>query len=170
MYIPFLWMCNLMYVITHYPGGYIMNPSTDSHNKKDDKSIVNLVADLTREITTLFRQEINLLKTEMSEKLGQTQSGVVSLIIGCAVAYAGLLVLLLAAVLGLALIMDEWLAALLVAVVVLIIGMILIAKARSNLKAQNLLPQKTVAQLKRDQDVARQHASRDSSTKQQHTA
>jgi xanthine/uracil permease len=147
-----------------------MNPSTDSHSKKEEKSIANLVSDLTREITTLFRQEIDLLKSEMSEKLGQTQSGVIALIIGGAVAYAGLLVFLIAAVLGLALFMDGWLAALLVAVVVLIIGLSMIAKARSNLKAQNLLPQKTVAQLKRDQDMARQHTSRDSSTNQQHTA
>lgn len=148
-----------------------MNTSTDTHNKKDEKSIASLVSDLTREITTLFRQEIDLLKAEMSEKIGQTQSGVVSLIIGGAVAYAGLLVLLIAAVLGLSLFMDGWLAALLVAVVVLIIGFSMIAKARSNLKARNLMPQKTVAQLKRDQDMARQHTTnRDSTTKQQHTA
>lgn len=148
-----------------------MNPNTDTNNKKDEKSIVNLVSDLTREITTLFRQEIGLLKSEMSEKIGQTQSGVVSLIIGGAVAYAGLLILLFAAVLGLALFMDGWLAALLVAVVVMIIGMSMIAKAKSNLKAQNLIPQKTVDQLKRDQDVVRQHTtSMDSDTKQHHAA
>ncbi|MGB3223072.1 MAG: phage holin family protein [Desulforhopalus sp.] len=147
-----------------------MNPNTDSHNKKDEKSIANLVSDLTKEITTLFRQEIDLLKSEMSEKIGQTQSGVVSLIIGGAVAYAGLLVLLLAAVLGLALFMEGWLAALLIAVVVLIVGFSMISKAKSNLKAQNLMPQKTVAQLKSDQDMARQHTSANKSTKQQHTA
>ena len=163
-------MCNLMHVINFIIGGYIMNPNTDSDNNKDQKSIADLVSDLTREITTLFRQEIDLLKKEMSEKVGQTQSGLVSLIVGGAVAYAGLLVLLSSAVLGLSLFMAGWLAALLVAIVVLIIGFSMIAKARSNLKAQNLLPQKTVEQFKRDQDVARQHISRDNASKQQHTA
>ena len=146
-----------------------MNPNTDSPHK-DEKSIANLFSDLTREITTLFQQEIDLFKKEISEKVGQTQNGVISLVIGGAVAYAGLLVLLISAVLGLSLFMDGWLAALLVAVVVLIIGFIMIATAKSKLKAQNLLPQKTVAQFKRDQDMARQHISRNTATKQQHTA
>ena len=163
-------MCNPLHVINSIRGGYIMNPNTESHNHKDQKSIADLISDLTREITTLFRQEIDLLKKEVSEKVGQAQNGVVSLLVGGAVAYAGLLVLLIAAVLGLSLFMDGWLAALLVAIVVLIIGFSMIAKARSNLKARNLLPQKTVEQFKRDQDVARQHMSRDNVSKQQHTA
>jgi uncharacterized membrane protein len=124
---------------------------------REDKSISTLLSDLTREITTLFRQEVLLVKTEISEKAGQAQSGLTSIVVGGAVAYAGVLVLLIAAVLGLSLIMPAWLAAFLVAVVVLVIGMSMIGKGKNNLRARNLMPRKSVESLQRDKQVAREH-------------
>lgn len=127
--------------------------------RKEEKTIAALITDLTRDITTLFRQEIRLVKTEMSEKVGQAESGVTVLIAGAAVAYAGLLILLVAAVIGLSLYVEPWLAALIVAVVTLIVGLIMVAKGRSNLKAQNLVPEKTVESLQRDRYLAQKHAN-----------
>jgi hypothetical protein len=125
--------------------------------RKEDKSIGALISDLTRDITTLFRQEISLVKTEMSEKVGQAESGATMLVVGGAVAYAGLLFLLIAAVLGLSLYMEPWLAALIVAAAALIIGLMMVAKGKSNLKARNLMPEKTVESLQRDKYLARKH-------------
>ncbi|MBM9604051.1 phage holin family protein [Desulfopila inferna] len=100
----------------------------------NENSIADLFTDLSREVTTLLRQEFGLAKTEMSEKAGQATSGLISLVVGGAVAYAGVLVLLMAAVLALGLFLDLWLSALIVAVVVLIIGISMIGKAKANLK------------------------------------
>ena len=125
--------------------------------RNNDKSIAQLFSDLTREITTLMRQEVGLVKKEVSEKVNQGKNGLISLVIGGAVAYAGLLVLLFAAVFALGKIMELWLAALAVAVVVLIIGMVMISKAKANLKAENLVPRRSVESLKRDTHLAQQH-------------
>lgn len=126
---------------------------------KEEKTIGTLISDLTRDITTLFRQEIRLVKTEMTEKVEQAESGVTMLAVGGAVAYAGLLILLAAAVLGLSLYLEPWLAALIVAAVVLIIGLIMVAKGKSNLKARNFVPEKTVESLQRDKDLAQKHTT-----------
>ncbi len=123
----------------------------------NEKSIADLFTDLSREITTLLRQEVGLAKTEMSEKAGQATSGLISLVVGGAVAYAGVLVLLMAAVLALGLFFDLWLSALIVAVVVLIIGVSMIGKAKANLKMHNLMPEKTIESIKRDKNVAQEH-------------
>lgn len=133
--------------------------------QKNDKSIATLVSELTHEINTLFRQEINLLKTEMSEKIGQAQSGLVKIVIGGAVTYAGLLFVLGAITLGLALFIGLWLAALIVGVVVLIIGYAMINSGKSMLQANNLMPQKSFHQLEKDKDVAKEHVSGKTSVK-----
>ncbi len=134
-----------------------MDTNKNTHTPRDDKSLGTLFFDLTQEVTTLFRQEIGLVKTEMSEKVSQAQSGVISLFVGGAVAYAGFLFLLGAAVFGLALVMDAWLATLIVAVIVLVIGISMIAKAKSNLKGHNLKPKRTIDQFKRNKTFAEQH-------------
>ena len=125
--------------------------------QKEDKTIGTLISDLTRDITTLFRQEIRLVKTEMTEKVEQAESGMTMLAVGGAVAYAGFLILLAAAVLGLSLYLEPWLSALIVAAVALIIGLIMVVKGKSNLKARNLVPEKTVESLQRDKDLAQKH-------------
>jgi hypothetical protein len=124
---------------------------------KEEKSIGALISDLTRDISTLFRQEILLAKTEMSEKVEQAESGATMLLVGGAVAYAGLLLLLAAAVLGLSLYLEPWLAALIVAAVVLLVGLVMVAKGKKNLKARNLMPEKTVESLQRDRYLAEKH-------------
>ena len=136
-----------------------MNVNTQTSSQKGDKSISALISNLTEEISTLFRQEVGLVKTEMSEKAGQAQSGLMSMIIGGAVAYAGLLILLFAAVLGLALYMDAWLAALIVAGVVLIIGISMVGKGKSDLKARNLMPRKTMDSLRSDKRLTQEHTA-----------
>lgn len=124
------------------------------------RSLGALFSDLTNETTTLVRKEIELAKAEMSQKLDQMQSGLASLAAGCAVLYAGFLVLLIAAVAGLDAVLDrwwptQWLAPLIVGVVVIIVGFVLMQKGRKDFKPNNLVPQRTFQSLKRDTDLAR---------------
>ncbi len=132
---------------------------------KNEKSIATLISELTTEMNTLFRQEINLLKTELSEKVGQSQSGATKLVIGGAVTYAGLLFVLGAITLGLSLFIAHWLAALIVGAVVLVIGVSMISSGKSMLQANNLMPRKTMHQLEKDKEVATEHVAGKTSVK-----
>jgi hypothetical protein len=71
---------------------------------------------------------------------------------GAAVAYAGLLAILAAIILGLATVIPVWLAALLVGVIVAGVGYLLVQKGQSDLKRQNLMPQQTIQTLKEDSE------------------
>jgi hypothetical protein len=83
--------------------------------QRDERSLGQLFGDLSRQLSTLVRQEIDLARTEVTTKAGAASRDVAMIGAGGALAYAGLLVLLAAVVLllieaGL----DEWLAALIV--------------------------------------------------------
>lgn len=125
---------------------------------KEDRSIATLFSDLTQETTTLLRKEVELAKVEISEKVSQTQAGLTSLAVGGAIAYAGLLVLLAALVYGIADLLDGnmGLSALIVGLVVAIIGYIMLARGRRNLRAENLGLPRTTESLRRDRDLAKE--------------
>jgi len=125
-------------------------------NTSDTRSLGELFASLSKDTTTLVRQEIELAKTEISEKVSETGKNVASLAVGGAIAYAALLFILAAIAVGLAQIMEPWLAVLIVGVVVAIIGLILVQKGMNALKHMNFVPQKTIATLKEDKEWAQQ--------------
>jgi len=76
--------------------------------------------------------------------------------VGGAIAYAALILILAAVAVGLAQIMEPWLAVLIVGVVVAIIGMVLLQKGLSALKNLNFVPEKTIESLKEDKEWAQQ--------------
>jgi len=118
---------------------------------RDERSLGDLFSDLSRETTTLVRQEVQLAKAELTQSATEAARGIGMLVAGGAVAYAGLLFLLLAIVFGLIEVgLDAWLSALVVGLVVVAIGAVLVLRARESLKPANLAPQKTVETLKED--------------------
>jgi len=118
---------------------------------RDERSLGDLFSDLSRETTTLVRQEVQLAKAELTQSATEAARGIGMLVAGGAVAYAGLLFLLLAIVFGLIEAgWDAWLSALVVGLVVVAIGAVLVLRARESLKPANLAPQKTVETLKED--------------------
>ena len=118
---------------------------------RDERSLGDLFSDLSRETTTLVRQEVQLAKAELTQSATEAARGIGMLAAGGAVAYAGLLFLLLAIVFGLIEAgWDAWLSALVVGLVVVAIGAVLVLRARESLKPANLAPQKTVETLKED--------------------
>jgi len=125
-------------------------------NTSDNRSLGELFASLSKDTTTLVRQEIELAKTEISEKVSDAVKNVTSLIVGGAIAYAALILILAAVAVGLAQIMEPWLAVLIVGIVVAIIGFILVQKGISALKNLSLVPQKTIETLKEDKEWAQQ--------------
>jgi Putative Actinobacterial Holin-X, holin superfamily III len=123
----------------------------------DDRSLKDLLLDLSNNITTLFRKEIQLVRAETSEKISQVGVAVGSIAGGAILALAALIVLLQALVIGIAEagVPAGW-ASLIVGVIVAVIAYILIHKGTSDLKASNLAPSRTVASLKRDAQVAKE--------------
>src|SRR5260370_15040662 len=84
---------------------------------KSDRSMAGLLADLADQISSLFRQEVALLKAELLEKLGLIGQGVGAVAIGALILFSGWLALLAAAVLGLAVVVAPWLPALIAGLV-----------------------------------------------------
>jgi xanthine/uracil permease len=124
---------------------------------RDERSLGDLFSDLSRETTTLVRKEVQLAKAELTQSATEAARGIGMLVAGGAVAYAGLLFLLLAIVYGLIDAgWDAWLSALVVGLVVVAIGAILVLRARESLKPANLAPRRTVETLKEDQEWAKE--------------
>ena len=124
---------------------------------RDERSLGDLFSDLSRETTTLVRQEVQLAKAELTQSATEAVRGIGMLVAGGAVAYAGLFFLLLAIVFGLIEAgWDAWLSALVVGLVVVALGAILVLRARESLKPANLAPRRTLETLKEDQEWAKE--------------
>ena len=125
----------------------------------DDRSLGDLFSDLARDTGTLVRQEVELAKTELSQKASRAARDIGVLAVGGLVAYAGFLALLAAVTLGLvAAGLDAWLAALLVGGVVGAVGAVLVRRGLGALKREELAPRQTVETLKEDAQWAKDQA------------
>jgi hypothetical protein len=101
------------------------SPKTDPQ-REPKRSLAALIADVPRLLGELVRGEIESLKSEMVSKLKNTGIGV-GLFVGAAfVALVALMVLIAAAILGLAEVLPGWAAALIVAGVLLAITAVLV--------------------------------------------
>ena len=119
---------------------------------RETQSVTALLHRLTRELATLLRQELALAGAELTRILGKTLAAAATAAAGGAVLFAGLLVLLAAAVLGLSHIMADWLAALLVGILVSVVGIAaLVAGTRA--LPETLLPKRSARSLSKDKDV-----------------
>jgi hypothetical protein len=133
-----------------------MERETPNRRPKTDRSIAVLLSDLANETILLVRQEIALLKAELREKFGKMGQGATMLGAGAALALSGWLVLLACAVLALSTVLKPWLAALIVAIIVLAIGGILLLIGKKRLDADNLVPRRTMRSLREDEEWIRE--------------
>nr|WP_298415619.1 phage holin family protein [uncultured Halomonas sp.] len=133
---------------------------TDNRNTTRDSSssFGTLISSLTNEVTSLVRNEVDLAKAEMGQKVSQIGTGVGSIAAAGAVLMCGFLVLLAAAVFGLDTVLQTpWLSALIVGVIVVVIGFIMLQTGKKKLKATNLMPQRTISSVQKDADLAQHH-------------
>jgi predicted phage tail protein len=121
-----------------------------------DRSLGELFGELTKETTTLVRQEVALARTEMSQKVSKMGKDVASLAVGGAVAYAGFLAILAALIIILAQFIPWWLSALVVGLVVAGIGYMLVQRGLSALKKEDLAPRQTIETIKEDTEWAKE--------------
>jgi xanthine/uracil permease len=134
---------------------------------REERSIGQLLKELRDETTTLLRQEVDLAKTEISEKASRTGRNLGSVAVGGGVAFLGALALLAAVIYGLTSILNQfmsvgvaiWLAPLIVGLVLAAIGYSLVQKALATLRQESLTPQKTTQTLQENKEwlKARMH-------------
>ena len=131
----------------------------------EGKPLGELLGGLATDISTLFRQEVQLAKTEASEKISETMSGVGSIAIGGVLVLGALGVLLAAIVALLAAFfvnqgmdptLSSALAAIIVTVIVGLAGWMSISKGMAALKSNHLNMNRTAASLGRDADIVKE--------------
>ena len=116
-------------------------------------SVGELIGEVTRDLSTLMRQELDLAKAEVKEEVSKT--GKAAGLLGAA-GFAGYMVVLFLSFAlwwGLENIMDAGWAALIVAVIWAIIGAVLYASGRSKLKRVHPKPERTVETIKQIPDA-----------------
>ncbi|HTG35519.1 MAG TPA: phage holin family protein [Thermoanaerobaculia bacterium] len=135
--------------------------------RKEERSIGQLLKELTQESSTLLKQEVNLAKTEMSEKASRIGANLGEVAVGGAVALLGAIALLLAAVYGLTSILNNfmnqevavWLAPLIVGGILAAVGYSLIKKALATLKQESITPQRTTQSLQENKEWLKEKIS-----------
>ena len=111
--------------------------------ERDERSIGDLFSELTSETTTLVKQEIRLVKAEATQEAKEAGAAIGSALAGGAVAYTGLITLVIGLGWGLGRLLDEgldliWLGLLIVGAIVALIGYFMLKKGLD--KIQQLSP------------------------------
>lgn len=130
--------------------------STGTNYSSGDQSLGALFSELADDMSTLVRQEVQLIRTETMEKVSTAMRSVILLVAGGLVAYAGLVVVIIAAAIALGNVMPYWLSALIAGVVVIIIGAGLLMTGRTMLSNLDPVPEKTIETLKEDAKWAKE--------------
>lgn len=117
---------------------------------KEERSLGDLFSELMGETSTLIRQEVALAQVELTNKAAIAGKNVGYLVVGGAVGYAAVLVLLAGVVAILANFIPLWLSALIVAAVVGVVAYMLINSALTELRKTDLAPHETVRSIKED--------------------
>ena len=127
---------------------------------KEERSLGDLFSELATETSTLVRQEVALAQVELTQKATRVGKEVGFLVVGGAVGYAALLVILAAVVIGLtqlisslsgwSTITSAWIASAIVGVIVAGVAYFLVTGALTTLKNTDLAPRRTIESVKED--------------------
>jgi hypothetical protein len=131
-----------------------------SHDRSvQERSIGELFGQLSQDMALLVRQEVQLAKSEMQQKITRATADLVSLATGGAVVLLGALALTAALILILAgpVGMAPWLAALLVGLVLAGGGYMMLQRGLRDLKRTDPTPRRTVESIKDDIQMAKEH-------------
>lgn len=125
----------------------------------EDLSLGELLGNVSRDLSTLMRQEVSLAKAEIRAEAVKAGKGA-GMLAGASL--AGWLTVLFASIAlwwALANVMDEGLAALIVAVLWAVIGGVLYATGRRALRSMNPIPERTVDSAKQVPDALKGNMS-----------
>ena len=124
-----------------------------------DKSLGELFGDLTRETSTLVRQEVQLAKTEMTQKAAKIGKNLGLAVAGAVLGLGAFMALVVFLIFAVAIVVVKvWLAALIVTVVLGALAAILALKGIAAIKSVSMVPQQTVETIKEDVQWAKEQA------------
>lgn len=136
-----------------------MNLTNERPFTFEEESVADLVKDLRDETINMVRQQIELAKTETSEKFSVYSKNISSVAIGAGVLFAGLLFLLSAFTFGEYIIFVEagltplvslWLAPLITGLIVSLVGWGMVSSSMKKIKQTPILPGKLFHSIKED--------------------
>ena len=119
----------------------------------EQESAATLLGRLISAFTELVRNEVALAKAELSESSTRAKAGLVALIGAVSTLLAGSLAIVAAIILGLAKVMEPWLAALIVGVAITIVGFFLLHGARKKLVPPHIEIDRTRTAVRQDVEV-----------------
>jgi len=127
-------------------------------HQDDKRTIVNLFTDVVGDAVHLFQTEIRLIRTEINEKFARLANGSTLIGAGAVAALAAVFLLLQAIVRWLAVagLPDQW-GYLLVGIVVAAAAAGLLIGGINRIKSTNLMPDRTLDQLKADFATVKEH-------------
>ena len=122
----------------------------DRSEEVSETSIGDLIGNISNDLSTLFRQEVELAKAEVKQEA--SKAGKAAGMLGAAgfAGYMTIVLLSFALVYALSNVIDAGWAALIVAVIWGIVGAVLYANGRKKLKDVDPVPHRTVDTIKED--------------------
>lgn len=132
--------------------------------KKEDRPLSALFKDLAEQMTLLVRQEADLVRTEVSEKIDQMGKGLASVVLGGLFSFSALLFLLASAVMGLTHLVPPWLSFLIIGLFAAGIGLALLLFGRKALQPKSLMVPKTVDTLAMEKDLVKEQFGHEEET------
>jgi len=116
---------------------------------RTEPSIGELFADLSRETGTLIRQQMELARVELSQRVSRLGKSLGLAVLGGALATGGLLALIAGVVLAVAALgVPAWISALIVGVGVALLGYLIAQRAIAAMGREDLTPHATIQTLK----------------------
>ena len=136
-----------------------METSTRFRRNADDKPLGELVQDLSRQTSTLIRQEMRLAQAELAEKGRHAGKGAGMFGGAGLVALYGVGALVAAAILGLATVIEPWIAATAIGVGLLLIAGILALTGKKEIDEMGSpKPEQALESVQRDVDTVKARA------------
>ena len=129
---------------------------TDVNKQPSPEGLGSIVSGIVKDLQEIVRGEVKLAKTEIKEDVSAMGKGAASIAAGGIVAFVGFVFLMLSATFVLSKWVEMWIAALIVAVALLLIGAILAMSGKKKLSASSLKPTESMESLKEDQAWASQ--------------
>ena len=134
------------------------SPTGDGSTMGSDRSVPQLLKELSSEGAALMRQEVALAKAEMNEKVSVYQRNLVSILVGGVFLLAALLFAVWAVNTGVTALLAEvvgveiavWLSPLLIGLILAVVGWSMISKGQDAIRREGLTPHRTKRTLEND--------------------
>lgn len=124
----------------------------------DSRGLMDIVNNLIGDFRALLRQEIELVRAEVSQKVSRMGASAAVIAVGAAFAFAGMLALLACAIIALALIIPWWASTLAIGGFLVLLGGILAAVGLQRLRNTEIAPKRFTRSVRRDARAIEQGA------------